>query len=46
MSLEELDGRLADPGWPFVPDTRALLAGLAAEGTGDYAALTSLRTPA
>ena len=27
MTLEELDGRLADPAWPFVPDTRALLTG-------------------
>ena len=25
MTLEELDERLADPAWPFVPDTRALL---------------------
>jgi isopentenyldiphosphate isomerase len=44
MTLTELDVRLRDPSWPFVPDTRALLARLAAEGTGDYAALTSLRT--
>jgi isopentenyldiphosphate isomerase len=43
MTLEELDGHLADPAWPFVPDTRALLSRLASDGTGDYAALTSLR---
>ena len=43
MSLAELDRHLADPSWPFVPDTRALLARLAADGVGDYAALTSLR---
>jgi 8-oxo-dGTP pyrophosphatase MutT (NUDIX family) len=44
MSLEELDAHLADPGWPFVPDTRALLARLAEDGVGDYAVLASLRT--
>lgn len=44
MSLPELDAHLSDPGWPFVPDTRALLAQLAAEGVGDYAALESLRS--
>jgi 8-oxo-dGTP pyrophosphatase MutT (NUDIX family) len=43
MSLSELDRHLADPSWPFVPDTRALLARLAADGVGDYAALTALR---
>jgi 8-oxo-dGTP pyrophosphatase MutT (NUDIX family) len=42
MSLAELDGHLADPSWGFVPDTRAVLARLAAEGVGDYPALTSL----
>lgn len=43
MTLPELDAHLADPGWPFVPDTRALLARLAARGVRDYPALTSLR---
>jgi len=42
MSLEELDDHLRDPDWPFVPDTRALLAPLARDGTGDYAALSAL----
>src|SRR3954447_455466 len=46
MTLEELDRHLSDPGWLFVPDTRALLARLAAEGVGDYPALASLRTSA
>ena len=40
MSLTELAERLADPEWPFVPDTRALLARLARDGTGDYGALS------
>jgi hypothetical protein len=44
MTLAELDAHLSDPGWPFVPDTRALLARLADEGVGDYAALESLRS--
>jgi isopentenyldiphosphate isomerase len=39
MTLGRLAAHLADPGWPFVPDTRALLAGLAADGVGDYAGL-------
>jgi 8-oxo-dGTP pyrophosphatase MutT (NUDIX family) len=43
MSLSELDEHLADPGWLFVPDTRALLARLAADGVGDYGALASLQ---
>ncbi len=43
MTLEELDGHLADPAWPFVPDTRALLTRLARDGTGDYGRLGSLR---
>lgn len=43
MTLPELDRHLADPGWAFVPDTRALLTRLANDRTGDYAALTSLR---
>ena len=42
MSLPELDRLLADPSWPFVPDTRALLARLARDAVGDYAALTSV----
>jgi 8-oxo-dGTP pyrophosphatase MutT (NUDIX family) len=40
MTLPELAGRLADPGWPFVPDTRQLLSRLAAEGVFDYTGLT------
>jgi 8-oxo-dGTP pyrophosphatase MutT (NUDIX family) len=36
MTLEELGSRLRDEDWPFVPDTRALLARLARDGTGDY----------
>jgi 8-oxo-dGTP pyrophosphatase MutT (NUDIX family) len=43
MSLEELDEHLADPGWAFVPDTRALLTRLATRGVGDYGRLSSLR---
>lgn len=43
MTLEELDRHLADPAWPFVPDTRQLLTRLAAEGVRDYARLQSLR---
>ena len=39
MTLTELAVHLADPGWPFVPDTRALLGRLAADGVGDYGAL-------
>ncbi len=39
MTLPELGRLLRDLGWPFVPDTRALLAQLAREGVGDYAAL-------
>ncbi len=39
MTLPDLGARLRDPSWPFVPDTRALLARLAADGTGDYARL-------
>ncbi len=36
MELPALGRLLADPGWPFVPDTRSLLLRLAAEGVGDY----------
>ena len=39
MTLLELAERLLDPAWPFVPDTRALLARLAREGVGDYGRL-------
>lgn len=39
MTLSELAEHLADPGWPFVPDTRALLSRLSAEQVGDYAHL-------
>ncbi|WP_028708428.1 NUDIX hydrolase [Propionicicella superfundia] len=39
VSLEDLRRRLADPGWPFVPDTRLLLLRLARRGVGDYARL-------
>jgi isopentenyldiphosphate isomerase len=39
LTLDELRDRLADPDWPFVPDTRALLAGLAERGVGDYPTL-------
>jgi 8-oxo-dGTP pyrophosphatase MutT (NUDIX family) len=44
MSLPELDTHLADEGWAFVPDTRALLTRLAREDVGDYAGLASLRS--
>ena len=42
MTLAELDERLADPAWPFVPDTRLLLTRLARDGVGDYPALRTL----
>lgn len=45
LTLAELDARLADPGWAFVPDTRALLTRLARDGVADYATLASLTTP-
>ena len=41
-SLERLDDHLADPTWPFVPDTRSVLTRLARAGVGDYARLTGL----
>jgi 8-oxo-dGTP pyrophosphatase MutT (NUDIX family) len=41
LTLEELALRLADPGWPFVPDTRELLGRLAREDVGDYARLVA-----
>jgi isopentenyldiphosphate isomerase len=43
VTLEQLDERLRDAGWRFVPDTRTLLARLATEGVGDYPRLASLR---
>ncbi|WP_240617052.1 NUDIX hydrolase [Nocardioides speluncae] len=39
LTLDRLAARLADPSWPFVPDSRKLLAGLAARGVHDYARL-------
>jgi 8-oxo-dGTP pyrophosphatase MutT (NUDIX family) len=44
MTLGALDRHLADPGWAFVPDTRALLTRLARDGVGAYAELASLRS--
>ena len=44
-TLEELADRLHDPAWPFVPDTRAVLARLAREGVRDYARLTGSNRP-
>lgn len=44
MALPELDAHLADPDWPFVPDTRALLTRLSCDGVDGYAQLTSLRS--
>jgi 8-oxo-dGTP pyrophosphatase MutT (NUDIX family) len=38
-TLAELTDLLADPGVAFVPDTRQLLAVLAARGVGDYGGL-------
>jgi isopentenyldiphosphate isomerase len=40
MTLPQLADRLDDRGWPFVPDTRHLLATLAREGVHDYARLS------
>jgi isopentenyldiphosphate isomerase len=39
LGLGELADRLADAHWLFVPDTRALLEGLAARGLADYSQL-------
>jgi isopentenyldiphosphate isomerase len=39
MTLAELGSHLADRTWEFVPDTRALLARLAADSVHDYAKL-------
>jgi 8-oxo-dGTP pyrophosphatase MutT (NUDIX family) len=36
MTLPELGERLRDPAWPFVPDTRALLARLSRDAVSDY----------
>jgi hypothetical protein len=36
MTLSELAAHLADPAWPFVPDTRAMLDRLGRAGVGDY----------
>ena len=36
LTLAELGARLGDPTWPFVPDTRAVLARLAADAVDDY----------
>jgi len=41
-SMTELDELLGRMDWLFVPDTRQLLARLAADGVGDYPTLTSL----
>lgn len=38
-TLEELSARLADPDWPFVPDTRLLLARLRDDDVHDYGRL-------
>ena len=40
-TLAELADLLADPDIAFVPDTRALLAQLGADGVSDYAALAA-----
>lgn len=39
MTLPELGRRLQDQDWPFVPDTRTLLARLCRDGVDDYAEL-------
>ena len=39
MTLSRLGELLRDRDWPFVPDTRTLLARLCNEGVGDYAQL-------
>jgi len=41
LSMAGFARLLADATWPFVPDTRALLQRLAADGVGDYSALGS-----
>jgi 8-oxo-dGTP pyrophosphatase MutT (NUDIX family) len=39
LTMEGLGRLLADDTWPFVPDTRALLMRLGADGVADYAQL-------
>ena len=39
LTLSELGHLLRSRDWPFVPDTRTLLARLSHDGVGDYAAL-------
>ena len=43
MSLPDLVDHLADPDWPFVPDTRAVLDRLADDAVGDWGLLRALR---
>ncbi len=43
MSLPALVDHLADPDWPFVPDTRAVLDRLAQEAVGDWGLLRAVR---
>jgi 8-oxo-dGTP pyrophosphatase MutT (NUDIX family) len=40
LTMEGLGRLLADPTWPFVPDTRALLERLGSEAVSDYARIT------
>ena len=42
MTLSRLGELLRDRDWPFVPDTRTLLARLCNEGVGDYARLVTV----
>jgi 8-oxo-dGTP pyrophosphatase MutT (NUDIX family) len=44
MTIAELGEHLADPAWPFVPDTRALLQRLADAHVNDYAELNNARS--
>jgi 8-oxo-dGTP pyrophosphatase MutT (NUDIX family) len=41
MTLTDLAAHLADPAWPFVPDTRALLERLGRAGVADYEELVT-----
>jgi isopentenyldiphosphate isomerase len=45
MTMTELGEHLADPSWPFVPDTRALLQRLADAEVKDYGDLNVERSP-
>lgn len=45
LPLPELARRLRDPAWPFVPDTRSLLADLAHNGVADYGILLAPACP-